>query len=136
MSNDKIYVKNDVTLHEYMMHRYVYDLHIVNIPSIISYDEETKVMTMEKINNMCISDMYGEKAKDISRELFDKVRKIITLLYHNNIEYPDITGYNFIEWDNKLWIIDFEHSKKSTAINNKFIDSFIRGKNEWNREFA
>jgi len=135
MSNN-VYIKNNVTLHEYMMHQYVYNLQIVNVPKIISYNKITKVLTMEKINNMCLSDMYGDKAIDIDKELFDQVREIITLLYHNNVEYPDITGYNFIEYDNKLWIIDFEHSCKSTTITNKFINSFIRGADEWNPDFV
>ena len=51
------------------MHEYVYGLHIVNIPAIINYNKDTKVMVMKKIDNMNISDMYGEKAGNISQEL-------------------------------------------------------------------
>ena len=127
-----VYIKKDVTLHEYLMHKYVYDLNIVNVPKIINYDENTKVLTMEKINNMSLSDMYGEEAKNIDNKIFDQVRKIITLLYHNNIEYPDITGYNFIEYDNKIWIVDFEHSYKIDP----FVVKFIKGLNKWNPEYA
>ena len=127
-----IYTKNKVELHEYNMHKYVYDLHIVNIPAIISYNKDTKVMVMEKIDNMNISDMYGEKVGNISKELLDKVRNIIKTLYDHNIGYPDITGYNFIEYDNKVWIIDFEHSYKIDP----FIVKFIKGLNKWNPEYA
>jgi len=129
------YVKQNVLPHEYNMHKYVYGMNIVNTPEIISYDEINRIMTMRKINNMCVSDMYGENSEDIDEYLFDKIRHIIKTLYDNNIMYPDITGYNFIEYDNKVWIIDFEHSKICNNIKNKFINKFINGLNQWNPEF-
>ena len=67
--------------------------------------------------------------------LFDEIRKIIKILYTNNIMYPDITGYNFIEYDDKIWIIDFEHSKKQSKITDRFINKFINGLNKWNPKF-
>ena len=130
-----LYIKNNVMKHEYTMHQYVYNLNIVNTPKIISYNETSKTMTMERINNMCISDMYGEEATDVDEPVFDEVRKIIKCLYSNNIEYPDITGYNFIEYDKKMWIIDFEHASISNHITNPFIKEFIGGINIWNPEF-
>ena len=129
------YIKKEVQEHEYNMHKYVYDLHIVNIPKIISYNKEEKILTMEKIDNMNVSDMYGEENWDTSPELFTKIRKIIQTLCDNNIEYPDITGYNFIEYDDKVWIIDFEHSKISKKITNSFIKKFIKGLDGWNPDF-
>jgi tRNA A-37 threonylcarbamoyl transferase component Bud32 len=130
-----VYVKNNVSFHEYTMHMHVYNLQIVNIPKIIAYDYNAKVLVLEKINNMSISDFYGEEPSNVSPELFNKIRKIIQKLVDNNIEYPDITGYNFIEYNNKIWIIDFEHSK--TIINklNPFVEKFINGLNKWNPEF-
>jgi len=79
--------------------------------------------------------MYGEEDWDTSPELFAKIRKIIKTLCDNNIEYPDITGYNFIEYDDKVWIIDFEHSKISKKITNSFIKKFIKGLDGWNPDF-
>ena len=56
-----------------------------------------------------------------------------------NIIYPDITGYNFIEHDNKIWIIDFEHSffrtKDKENVNEKFVKKFIQNPLEWNPYF-
>ena len=132
---DNVYIKHNVPLHEYTMHKYVYDLNIVNTPEIISYDSEKRILTMRKINNMNISDMYGENASNVDEDIFDKIRTIIKILAENNIEYPDITGYNFIEYNDKIWIIDFEHAKISKKIENKFINKFIRGLNKWNPEF-
>ena len=40
------YTKENVSLKEYKIHAYVYDLGIVDIPKIISYDKKTKMMKM------------------------------------------------------------------------------------------
>jgi tRNA A-37 threonylcarbamoyl transferase component Bud32 len=129
------FTKPDVSIDEYRMQSYVSELGIVNIPKIISYDQEKKLLTMEKIPNLNISDMYGEKSSDIDDCLFEKIREIIKKLALNKISYPDITGYNFIEYNNQVWIIDFEHAKLVSKITDKFILKFIDGLNEWNPEF-
>lgn len=132
----KTYTKINVKEHEYNMHKHVYDLHIVNTPKIISYDNQTNIMIMEKVDNMNLSDMYGENDFDIDEYYFDEIRTIIKTLAKNNIEYPDITGYNFIEHDNKIWIIDFEHSSFFTKkMKDPFVSKFISGLNKWNPEF-
>ena len=78
-------------------------------------------------------DLYN---KDIDEYYFDEIRTIIKTLADNNIEYPDITGYNFIEFDSKIWIIDFEHSRFFTkTMKDPFVSKFIRGANKWNPEF-
>ena len=132
----KVYIKSNVSPHEYYMHKYVYELGIVNIPKIIAYDHERRVLVIEKIKKMCISDWYGAESNRIAPELFDKIRDIIKKLADNNIEYSDITGYNFIEYNNQIWIIDFEHSKVITSKLNKFVINFINGLNEWNPEYC
>jgi len=134
-TSDNYYVKQNVLLHEYTMHTHVYNLNIVNIPEIISYSPQTKIMVMRKIPNMNISDMYGEEAYNVNCNLFNKIRSIIKILYDNNIEYPDITGYNFIEIGDTVWIIDFEHAKINKNIKNKFIKKFIGGIHQWNPDF-
>ena len=135
-SNTKVYVKQDVKEHEYKMHKHVYELNIVNTPKIISYDKKTKVMVMEKIDNMNLSDMYGEEDTMIDEYYFDEIRTIIKTLAEHNIEYPDITGYNFIEHDKKIWIIDFEHSSIfKKMMKSSFATKFINGANKWNPDF-
>ena len=128
------YTKYGVKQHEYDVHKYVYNLKLekVNIPKIISYDKEKEIMVMHKINALNLSDMFGEKSSDIDEYYFDEIRTIIQTLSDNGIEYPDITGYNFIEHDNKIWIIDFEHAH----IRDTFVDKFIQGRNKWNPRFA
>jgi tRNA A-37 threonylcarbamoyl transferase component Bud32 len=129
------YIKHQVSLKEYEMHKHVHSLGIVNIPKILSYDRDTQVMLMERVNYMNVSDYYGEKATDITSELFQKIRKIIKTLYDNNIVYPDITGYNFIEYDNRIWIIDFEHSNFKPLLTDDFVVKFINGLDKWNPRF-
>ena len=60
-----------------------------------------------------------------------------TLVLHN-IEYPDLTGYNFIEdTDGKVWIIDFGHSQMMNTkhIDNINIQNICNGYKKWNPEF-
>ncbi len=132
------YIKENVEQNEYNMHKYIYDLELFHVPKIISYDNENKVMTMEKINGMSVSDMYGENAHDIPDEIFEIIVNIIKTLKKHHIEYPDITGYNFIEDKNiygKIWIIDFEHSKINNNITNQHINSICNYVKKWNPDF-
>lgn len=135
-SSPHVFIKHNVSKHEYLSHKMIYNLEKFNIPRIYSYNEETKTMIMQKIYGMSLSDMYGEKNKNVPEEIFDEIRNIIEYLYRMDIIYPDITGYNFIINDNKLWIIDFEHVKFGKE-NKKdpFIKKFINGYNGWNPKF-
>ena len=135
---DLYYIKKNVELHEYKMQKFVYNLGIVNVPKIIHYDKKTKVMAMNKIIGDNLSNIYGENEEDIDPEMFDRVREIIGTLARHNIEYPDITGYNFVlDSLGKLWIIDFEHSKYNMNYGtmDDFMKYFLEGNNEWNPEF-
>ena len=137
------FVKQNVSYKEFMMHDYIYNLStvlndgVLNVPKPIHYDVDKKILTMEKIDYMCVSDFYGENEKHISKDLFRTVRSIIRLLYDNQIVYPDITGYNFIEYGGKLWIIDFEHSDFKTHQKDTFVEKFINDEtyNRWNPWF-
>lgn len=152
------YCKHDVSFKEFMMHDYIYNLSlssggIVNVPKIINYDVDAQIMTMENIPHMCVADFYGESASAIDEDLFARIRAIIRFLYSHHIIYPDITGYNFIEWKDKLWIIDFEHTDFSKVVKNclsedltenltenltsDFVKDFVENDdyNEWNPDF-
>ena len=134
-----MFIKNNVSLQEYKIHTYVYNLGLVNVPKIYDYNKETMVLKIQKITNMCISDFYGEEPTDVPNEIFDEIRNIIQILYDNNVEYPDITGYNFIKKNNKLWIIDFGDASFNPEIreniSDPFIEKFLKGHNGWNPDF-
>ena len=133
--NDLYYIKQHVSLKEYEMHKHVHALGIVNTPKILAYDRETQFMLMEKVPHMNVSDYYGEKEIHITPALFKKIRSVIKTLYDNNVVYPDITGYNFIEYDNRIWIIDFEHANFKALLKDDFVVKFINGADKWNPRF-
>ena len=69
--------------------------------------------------------------------MFSNIRNIIQTLYDHDVLYIDITGYNFIENDNKLWIIDFEHATYNhPRKTDPFVEKFLEGHNGWNPEFV
>lgn len=135
--DDKLYyTKFGVELHEYKMHKYVYNLKIVNVPRVVKYDRKTKAMTMVKVDGLSISDIFTEESDNISEELFDRVREIILKLVENNIEYIDITGYNFmLDAKDRIWIIDFEHAVYVEEVTDEFVLEFCDGLNAWNPLF-
>ena len=93
-------------------------------------------MIMEKIDGLNLSDMHGENARDLDEYYFDEIRTIIKTLADNKVEYPDITGYNFIEYNKQIWIIDFEHSSIfEKKMKDPFVNKFISGSNKWNPIF-
>ena len=133
---DVYYTKENVSLCEYRLHKYVYNLDIVNIPKVKSYNKETKQMKMVRVGTMNVSDYYGALAENIDNELFDKIRAIIKTLYEHDILYIDITGYNFIENNNKVWIINFEHATYNhPRKTDDFVETFLDGHNGWNPDF-
>jgi tRNA A-37 threonylcarbamoyl transferase component Bud32 len=134
-----MYTKKNVKYHEYAMHRFVYGINIVNVPAIYNYNRVSGVLEMQKIPNMSIADYYGEEFSAVPVHIITKIREIIKILYINGIEYPDITGYNFIEWGGDIWIIDFEHSEyigKGYTPQDPFVLDFINGREGWNPSFA
>ena len=116
--NKVYYYKQNVSLQEYKLHAHVYDLGIVNIPKIVEYNKNTKVMKLVRVGISNISNCYGESPENISNELFSKIRNIIQTLYDHNIEY-----------------IDFKHAKYNPDNKNKFVNKFLEGNNVWNPEF-
>ena len=100
-------------------------------------DEYIGNISMEHLDTMCLADMYSDDPAKIPNIIWDKIRQIVKILYDEGIEYIDITGYNFIEKDNNIYIIDFgdaRYTKKSVKIN-WFLEKFLNGYNGWNPDF-
>jgi tRNA A-37 threonylcarbamoyl transferase component Bud32 len=128
------YIKYNVNDREHFMQKYIYQLNIVNVLKIIYYDEKNQIMIMKKVRGMTLSEQYGDNATDIPTEIFDQVVKIVRNLVLHNIEYPDLTGSNFIEdTDRKVWIIDCGYARMmpSTRINNIHIQTICNGDKKW-----
>ena len=92
---------------------------------------------MEDLNAFCLADVYGEDADDIPTRIWDQIREMVkTLLDEEGIEYPDITPYNFIEKENKVYMIDFGDAKYVDYNNiSWFVQEFIEGENYWNPDY-
>jgi len=132
MTNNNIYIKYNVNVNEYSLHKYIQELEVFNVPKIIAYDVERKTMILERINQLNISQVYGKESENVPEQIFNEIREIIKNLIKYNIEYQDITGYNFIECDNKIWIVNFTNARTITGKLNNFVNKFINGLNEWN----
>lgn len=136
-----VYIKKNVSFHEYNMHKIIYQLSInsklFSVPEIVDYNSTKKIMTMIKVEADNISNNYGETLKDIPKNIIKQIKQIIKFLKTNGIIYPDITGYNFIYDKEKIWLIDFEHSYFDgfEERNDPFIKWFIQSGNEWNPNF-
>ena len=110
-------------------------------PKIIDYtfDEMGCIINMENLNEMCLADKYGELPEHINKNIWRQIHDIVEYLYvQEGIEYIDITPYNFIEKDDKVYIIDFGHAKYTDENKevNWFLQEFINDRlKEWNPDF-
>ena len=138
MTDNYYFTKENVSEKEYKIQSILYNTNIVNVPRPYIYYNNTTTLKMRNIPNLSISDMYGDDFSKIPNYISEQIRDIIATLYQYGLEYPDITGYNFIEYQNKVWIIDFGHAQfnndKDTY--DPFILEFINGTNSWNPRFA
>ena len=74
-------------------------------------------ITMENLQEMCIADKYGEQIRMIPKWIRDEIVEILWTLYADyGIQYIDVTPYNFIEKDGRVWIIDFGHAKENVEL--------------------
>lgn len=110
-------------------------------PKIISVNKDNTnyYIQMEKLNGLCLADIYEEEPSDLPEHLWNQMRCIVKLLYvREGIEYIDITPYNFIDIDDKIYLIDFGHArwKTSTCPINWFLKKFIGSEiYEYNPDF-
>jgi tRNA A-37 threonylcarbamoyl transferase component Bud32 len=93
-------------------------------------------ISMEHLEAECIADIYGENPEDIPCWIWNEIRAMLrTLLDEEGIEYLDITPYNFIEKDNRIYVVDFGDAKYVDGKINWFLDEFLEGENSWNPDY-
>jgi serine/threonine-protein kinase RIO1 len=93
---------------------------------------------MDRLDAPCLADVYGDDPKQIPKRIWQEIHNILIILYEREgIEYIDITSYNFIEYKNKIYIIDFGDAlyTKEGHIN-WFLKEFLQGDYGWNPDFA
>ena len=107
-------------------------------PPVIRCNQHSIVM--ENLDEPCLAKKYGESIDDIPEWVKDDILDILCLLYTLcNIEYVDVTPYNFIEKDGVVWIIDFGHAKEASAYEtNYYLDEIFADMylSKWNEDFA
>ena len=107
-------------------------------PKVISVTkiDDACFITMEDLEAECLADVYGEDAKDIPKWIWDEIRSMVTtLMDEEGIEYVDITPYNFIEKDNRVYMIDFGDARYTEGCPNWFLSEFLDGENSWNPDY-
>lgn len=83
-----------------------------------------------------LSDIYGDNPEDIPSHLWVQIRTMVQLLLDKeNIEYVDVTPYNFIETNGTLYMIDFGDAKYAEKEINWYLKEFLEGENFWNPDF-
>lgn len=82
-------------------------------PRILHTDYQTFVH-MEAIPSMCIADKYGESISDLPVWIQTQIVEHLWTLYSCcQIQYIDVTPYNIIEHEGRVWIIDFGHAYRN-----------------------
>jgi len=83
--------------------------------------------------------IYGDQPEALPKHVWCEIRRIVTtLLEVEGIEYIDVTSYNFLEKDDKIWIIDFGHARYTRPDQKKnwFLEDFLDGWDSWNPDMA
>jgi len=104
----------------------------------VGYYSEEEIIFMEDLKESCIADKYGENPNVLPKKYWNQIRNILeTLLYEEGIEYVDITPYNFIEKEDKIYIIDFGDAYYTNTNDkiNWFLQDILDGFEGWNPDF-
>lgn len=132
------YVKHGVSKHEYEIHKYVFESGKVLTPKIIEYDEEKKVLVLEQLDGMSVSDKYGDAYEKVPKRVQNKIRKNIKELKKLGIIYVDITGYNAYETPKGIYQLDYGDAKwegDETEEEKEYLNNYLKGIEGWNPEY-
>jgi len=116
-------------VHKYEITPEIYD---------VDFADDECIISMEDLEEPCLADKYGDLAEHIPVKYWEQIRTILAILFEREgIEYIDITPYNFIEKNDKIYIIDFGdayYTHKSKKVN-WFLKEVLDGHNGWNPDF-
>lgn len=96
-------------------------------------------IVMENLNAPCLAEVYGDDPEDVPEWIREEILDILYTLYTvADIEYIDVTPYNFIERDGIVWIIDFGHAQKKSDELHPYLDEVFANweLTKWNPDFA
>jgi RIO-like serine/threonine protein kinase len=105
----------------------------------VTTDEIHTYIQMDKIQGDTLYTLYGDEPGDIPDWIWEQIRLIIQILYdEEGIEYVDITPYNFMQSNGKIYVIDFGDARYIPETDepiNWFLEEFLEGTNSWNPDF-
>lgn len=110
----------------------------LNIAPPIFETNNTSFMVMLDLNEMCLADKYGPKSENIPAWIWKQIHYILNrLIKDGNMEYIDVTPYNFVEKDGVVWCIDYGHATPFRGnIRNWFLKEMLEKKlKRWNPDF-
>jgi len=102
-------------------------------------ESDVWIVTMDDLNSdNTLSNIYGEDPNKIPEWIWTEIRYILNMLLDYGIEYVDITPYNFMEVEDKIFVIDFGDAAyvEEAAPTNWFLKEFLDGHNGWNPDFS
>lgn len=104
-------------------------------PAVIRTDNRTFI-EMERIQDMDLASRYSDDVEELPNNIRGQVYDIVYTLYQHGIQYIDVTPYNFMEIDGKVWIIDFGHASNHKRLNPYLRKLFNEGYlHAWNADF-
>ena len=104
-------------------------------PKVLRTDRKTFI-EMERIDDLALAYRYGYDIDELPNDIRKQVYDLVETLYKHGIQYIDITPYNFIEKDGKVWIIDFGHASNRKRLCPYLKKMFDEGYlHEWNADF-
>lgn len=105
-------------------------------PPILETDNAT-FMVMERIPAMNIADYYNTSIRSLPHYVRNQIVSILETMYAvYGIQYPDITPYNFIEYNSKIWVVDFGHAYNDDNLLHPLLSQIFKtGKLTWNKDF-
>lgn len=107
-------------------------------PRIMKTEEIGEIIRiyMEDVEEEPLVVTYGEDPEDIPEWIWNEIRRMVQTLYEEEgIEYVDITPYNFIEKDGRIYMIDFGDAKYTNGEPDWFLVEFLEGENSWNPDY-
>ena len=111
----------------------------VPCPAVLDFvsEDDLSILAMERIDGKTIYELYGDDATHVPKMLWKQIYRIVETLYNQGISYIDITSYNFLVKDSKVYIIDFGHAYWNEEKGpNWFLKEFLDGEVSWNPDFA
>jgi len=94
----------------------------VDIPNIVSVDEDNFKITMDFIEGKRLKEFLNETDDDSRKKVAEEVGKSVGLLHKNGIVHGDLTTSNMILKDGRIFLIDFGLGDFSRRTENQAVD--------------